>query len=42
MSWFKIRKELFGLFCLMTYALVIPVSLAIVLGIIWITNSTGG
>lgn len=42
MSWFKIRKQLFDLFCLMTYVLVIPVSLAIVLGIIWITNSTGG
>jgi len=42
MSWFKIRKQLYDLLCFCTYALVIPVSLAIVLGIIWITNSTGG
>jgi hypothetical protein len=42
MNWFKIREQVINLLCLLTYALIIPISLAVVLGIIWITNSTGG
>ena len=38
----KLSKELIGLMCLIGYTMIIPVALAIVLGIIWITNSTGG